>query len=56
MMPRKVDGRCIYNPNILCVSAVCKRCGWNPDVEAERKARIREKLKREAKYYARSRA
>lgn len=41
---------CILQPEnvgLRCVNVYkkCNNCGWNPDVEEERKAEIREKLK-----------
>lgn len=39
----KIDG-CIYNPEaIRCPArAYCYRCGWNPQVERQRKHKMKE--------------
>ncbi len=31
---------CDHNEHILCDGGACFRCGWNPKVAAERKAKI----------------
>jgi anaerobic ribonucleoside-triphosphate reductase len=38
---------CSYNTNVLCKpeSSKCAKCGWNPDVAAERRKATREKLR-----------
>lgn len=33
---------CVYNKNVNCdLPHRCDKCGWNPIVEAKRKARLR---------------
>ena len=35
---RKIDDECPYNTYVQCLSVRnCSACGWNPDVEKERK-------------------
>jgi len=35
---------CKYNPGVLCGLSKCPpRCGWKPEVEAQRKKLLREK-------------
>ena len=31
---------CQYNGGILCDKKVCWKCGWNPEVDKERRERI----------------
>lgn len=33
---------CKYNQEVNCECRECKKCGWNPDVEKERKKEILE--------------
>lgn len=36
---------CIYNTYINCEKCdKCKKCGWNPKVEAQRKAKLKGKV------------
>ena len=41
-MPKRKDtpGNCPHNPGIDCsvMPPKCHRCGWNPKIEAQRKA------------------
>lgn len=36
------DRICVHNKGVLCTEAACASCGWNPEVEALRKAAILE--------------
>ena len=38
---------CPYNRAIICDEEKCRKCGWNPRVEQERKFEIRIKLSEE---------
>lgn len=42
---------CPYNPALDCddKDRHCDRCGWNPEVEAERKFKTRQKIAQEEK-------
>lgn len=33
---------CKYNPEVNCECKQCQKCGWNPEVEQQRKKEIRE--------------
>ena len=34
---KKVENLCVYNDSVVCVEHDCQKCGWNPQVETERK-------------------
>jgi anaerobic ribonucleoside-triphosphate reductase len=46
-MSKSIVTTCSYNTNVLCKpeSSKCAKCGWNPDVAAERRKATREKLR-----------
>ena len=37
---KKLKNCCIYNESVVCVKHDCQSCGWNPQVETERKAAL----------------
>ena len=37
---KKLENLCIYNGSVVCVKHDCQSCGWNPQVETERKAAL----------------
>lgn len=41
-------GLCRFNTSINCMESDCSRCGWNPVVERQRKAKTRERMAKEA--------
>lgn len=58
----QIETRCDFNPiGVFCVGKdrKCRKCGWNPVVELERKERLRREFGAEKKgepWYARKRA
>lgn len=51
-----VEACCIYKYFINCSDhSKCETCGWRPEVEAYRKAKLREEFEKEAKKNARKR-
>ena len=41
MLYKKIPFACLYNKGVECLEqANCERCGWNPEIEAIRKARL----------------
>lgn len=46
-MKPAAEGLCMNNTGVFCDEHNCERCGWNPEVEAARKANIRERIVRE---------
>lgn len=32
--------KCPHNANLMCERRTCSRCGWNPEVEKRRRAKI----------------
>lgn len=34
---RSEEELCIHNPSVDCECRECNKCGWNPDVDKERK-------------------
>lgn len=41
-------GLCRFNTSINCMESDCSRCGWNPVVERQRKAKTRDRLAKES--------
>lgn len=43
--------KCKFNAHIDCFdTSLCKKCGWNPDVEAKRKAKLKKKIAKSKKW------
>lgn len=41
------DKSCVFNSSIICNQQdICKKCGWNPEVEAKRKAKMDGKVRK----------
>lgn len=40
-VPKTVVWGCAYNNGVVCGYNLCADCGWNPEVEAKRKAALR---------------
>lgn len=43
-----MHGLCRFNTAIMCAESDCARCGWNPAVDKQRKAKVRERMAKEA--------
>lgn len=37
---KTVTTECLYNIGVDCANQQCERCGWNPEVEKIRKAKL----------------
>ena len=50
MSTYKIPSGCPFNHGVTCLDIestklICAKCGWNPSVDAERKAKRREEMK-----------
>lgn len=41
---RGITWKCTFNREVDCDKLKCTKCGWNPAVESERKAKIRKEM------------
>lgn len=41
-------GLCRFNTSVNCAESDCSRCGWNPVVDRQRKAKTRARIAKEA--------